>query len=52
MAYKLNKVGLLMDYKKEFMQCYMHIIGHQEETIRLLGIYNLPCMHMLFKEVQ
>lgn len=51
-AYKLNQVDLLMDYKKEFIDFFKLICDHSDESIRMQAVYNLPCMYQLFKKQQ
>lgn len=51
-CFHLSKKGLLMQNKTEFIQFFKDMLIHEDEKIKLKGIYILPCMHVLFKEVQ
>lgn len=51
-AFNLNKKGLLLEHKKEFINFYKEMLIHEEIKIKCLGIYFLPCMHILFKNHQ
>ena len=50
-AFKLEKVGLHMNYKKEIITFYRDLTDHEDEDIRRLAVYNLPCFNLLYKSV-
>ena len=41
-----------MQYQKEFIQFFKELINHKEIEIRVFGVYNLPCFHVLYKDYQ
>ena len=51
-AYKLQKVGLEMKYKKELLAFYRELTDHDDDEIRQMAVYNLPCFNLLYKSVQ
>jgi hypothetical protein len=51
-AYTLQKRKFLGQFQSEFMNFYKEIIFHKELDIRIIGVYNLPCFHLLYKDIQ
>lgn len=51
-AAKLQKFDLHMKVKSEVITFYKDLIGREEVELRKIAVYNLPCMHMLYKSVQ
>ena len=50
LAFKLSERNdFHMTHKQEFLEFYLHICDHKEELIRKKAVYNLPCMHQLYK---
>jgi hypothetical protein len=43
---------MLMQDKMEFIKFYKDMLDHDDFKIKMLGIFYLPCMHLLFKDVQ
>lgn len=50
-AFKLEKVGMHMNYKKELISFYRELTDHEDDEIRCLAAYNLPCFNLLYKSV-
>lgn len=51
-VYKMSLLGLHMKYRKEFIEYYKQICNHKQDSIREMGVFNLPCMNMLYKSVE
>ena len=49
---RLARVNLHLPYKEQFIAYYREICDHSEDSIRIKGVYNLPCMNLLYKHVQ
>lgn len=51
-AYRLNNRNFLKPHRQEFAQFFRELIEHKEINIRMFGVFNLPCFHVLFREDQ
>lgn len=51
-AHTLQKRKFLGQFYSEFLQFYKEIIFHKEIDIRVIGVYNMPCFHLLYKDMQ
>lgn len=40
-----------MNYKKEILTFYRELTDHEDDEIRRLAAYNLPCFNLLYKSV-
>jgi len=49
---RLARVDLHLEYKDQFIAYYKEVCDHSEESIRMRGVYNLPCMNLLYKHCQ
>jgi hypothetical protein len=50
-VFSLNKKNNVMRNKKEFTNFFKEMLIHDEIKIKVMGIYILPCMHLIFKDV-
>ena len=50
-AFKLSTFDLHIKYKEQILTFYKTIISHKDEDIVMAGVYNLPCFHLLYKDV-
>lgn len=41
-----------MQYKSEFLNFWRDMLDHDDKQIKYLGIYYMPCMYKLYKDVQ
>lgn len=51
-AYQMHKRKYLKEYEKDFIEFFKELIYHKEVTLRLFGVYNMPCFHQLYKDSQ
>lgn len=50
--FNLSKKKIHLVYKVEFINFWRDMFTHEDIKIKCLGIYILPCMFLLFKDVQ
>ena len=41
-----------MAFKREILEFWMETCTHEDEIVRKWAAYNLPCIAMLYKDVQ
>lgn len=51
-AAKLQKFDLHLKLKEDIINFYKDLIGREEVALRKIAVYNLPCMHLLYKSAQ
>jgi len=50
--FKLKKYDIHIKYKDQIIEYYKALINHKEITIVQKAVYNLPCMHILYKSIE
>lgn len=51
-VFKLKKYDLHMKHGQEIIDFFKEMCDHKEQDIREKALYNLPCMHLLYKHKQ
>ena len=50
--FKLEKVNKHLKYKEQCIQFYKEICVFDDDELRQLAVYNLPCLNLLYKKVE
>mmetsp|Transcript_4775 Transcript_4775/g.8186 ORF Transcript_4775/g.8186 Transcript_4775/m.8186 type:complete len:448 (+) Transcript_4775:45-1388(+) len=49
---KISHFGLHLTYKREIIQFFKEICEHEDDDVRHMAAYNLPCMNLLYKPLE